>query len=99
MVYYLRWLCKINEEEFFIMNNIAIVFHKRYPALVYQSVLDEMGLSAGQNITDAQFYRCIVLTATMFIAKMVMLRAAGKEAPDTSPLEAKISSLIAKRPF
>ncbi len=78
------------------MADIKTVYHNGNRLLVQQTVLEEMGLTAGQSITEAQMWKCIELNASAFVADMATRRAAGEDVPDTSSLEAKLADIAAR---
>jgi len=72
------------------MKTSKIVWHNGEALVVRQSVLEELKLTAGQNVTDTQMWKCIELNASAFVADIAIERAAGKDVPDTSSLEAAL---------
>lgn len=75
------------------MKDLKIVWRNGQALLVRQSVLEELKLTAGQNITEAQMWKCIELNAAAFVADIAFERAAGKDVPDTSSLETTLFRL------
>jgi hypothetical protein len=79
------------------MSDTQTVFHNGNGLLVQQTVLEEMGLTPGQSITEVQMWKCIELNATALAADIAIRRATGEDAPDTSLLEASLANIAARR--
>jgi len=62
--------------------------------LVTQATLDQMGLKAGQTITEAQMFETIHLNTVAFTVDMDLRRLAGEEnIPDTAELKEKLKKM------
>lgn len=79
------------------MSNIKTVRFNGEALLVQESVLKELGLVAGQSITQAQMLKCIELNARAMVDDLNQLRAAGEDVPDTSGLEADLARIATER--
>ena len=79
------------------MSNDKSVWFKDNMLVVQESVLKELGLVAGQSITETQMSNCIELNARAMVDDLTQRRAAGEDVPDTSGLEADLARIAAKR--
>lgn len=78
------------------MVDIKTFYHNRNSLFVQQTVLEEMGLTAGQSINEEQTWKCIELNASAFVADMATSHVAGEDVPDTSSLEAQLANIAAR---
>lgn len=75
------------------MSNILTVYFNSELLMVRPSVLEQMGLSPNQCITEAQMWQCIELNAIALVTEI------NQDNPeiDTSALEATLAEIASSR--
>lgn len=74
------------------MSDLRTVYHNGMALLASQLVLEELGLKAGQRITQDQVFEVIRGNAGALVADIELRKAAGEKGlPDTTGLQRKLS--------
>jgi hypothetical protein len=60
--------------------------------LTRRTVLEELGLTDGERITEGQMRRIVVLNCAAFVADMELAALAGQPSTDVSDLKARLAT-------